>query len=181
MEWVSHCVGRFVGEDTVVLNEYDAVPAYLRLDRPGSFLGSPPSGGLGWGLGAAIGVAVARPESEVVAVLGDGTFVFANPVACLAMAAEVNAAIIVVICDNGGWAEVGAAVDEMYPAGAATGSGRGGPAGFTAPPAYHKVAAACGAAGLSVTEAAGLPAALEEARAARRAGRSAVVNVRCCW
>lgn len=53
-----------------------ALRAQLRMDRPGSFFyGS--GGGLGWGLPAAIGVALALPQRPVVAVLGDGSTQYA--------------------------------------------------------------------------------------------------------
>jgi len=44
----------------------------IRLTRPGSYYFSS-SGGLGFGLPAAIGVQLAQPDRPAVAVLGDGT------------------------------------------------------------------------------------------------------------
>lgn len=46
---------------------------YLRLNRPGTFFGSA-GGAMAWGLPAAMGVALARPDQRVVAVSGDGSF-----------------------------------------------------------------------------------------------------------
>lgn len=46
---------------------------YLRLNRPGSFFGSA-GGAMAWGLPAAMGVALARPDQRVVTVSGDGSF-----------------------------------------------------------------------------------------------------------
>ena len=37
--------------------------------------------GLGYGLGAALGVALSAPGREVVALVGDGSYVFGNPTA----------------------------------------------------------------------------------------------------
>jgi benzoylformate decarboxylase len=47
----------------------------LRLTRPNSFVHTV-GGGLGWGVGAAIGTSLARPDRPVVAVLGDGCALF---------------------------------------------------------------------------------------------------------
>jgi benzoylformate decarboxylase len=47
----------------------------LRLSEPGSFHHTV-GGGLGWGIGAAVGVALARPDRPVVAALGDGCALF---------------------------------------------------------------------------------------------------------
>lgn len=46
---------------------------YLRLHRQGTFFGSA-GGAMAWGLPAAMGVALARPDQRVVAVSGDGSF-----------------------------------------------------------------------------------------------------------
>jgi benzoylformate decarboxylase len=48
----------------------------LRLSRPGSYYFSA-SGGLGFGLSAAIGVQLAQPERQVVCVLGEGSAQYA--------------------------------------------------------------------------------------------------------
>jgi acetolactate synthase-1/2/3 large subunit len=46
---------------------------YLKLPRPGRFLGSA-GGAMAWGFPAAMGVALTRPEERVVSVNGDGCF-----------------------------------------------------------------------------------------------------------
>jgi benzoylformate decarboxylase len=47
----------------------------LRQDRPGSYVHTV-GGGLGWGIGAAIGTRIGDPSRPVVAVLGDGSAMF---------------------------------------------------------------------------------------------------------
>ena len=46
---------------------------YLEYERAGSFLGAA-GGAMGWGLPAAMGVQLARPEERVLCVSGDGAF-----------------------------------------------------------------------------------------------------------
>jgi acetolactate synthase-1/2/3 large subunit len=46
---------------------------YMPLPRPGSFYGAA-GGAMGWGLPAAMGVKLARPDEPVIAILGDGSF-----------------------------------------------------------------------------------------------------------
>lgn len=46
---------------------------------PGSYFGVPHSGYLGWGLGTALGLKLAQPDSTVVATIGDGSYIFAVP------------------------------------------------------------------------------------------------------
>ncbi len=65
--------------DAVVVDEAITVGVQLRpllrLTQPGSFVHTV-GGGLGWGIGAAVGTRMARPDRPVVAVLGDGCALF---------------------------------------------------------------------------------------------------------
>jgi acetolactate synthase I/II/III large subunit len=49
------------------------IARYLRIREPGSYFAAA-GGSMGWGLPAALGIQVARPERRVIAVLGDGSF-----------------------------------------------------------------------------------------------------------
>ena len=46
---------------------------YLPVERSGSYFGNA-GGAMGWGLGAALGMQIARPDERVVCVTGDGSF-----------------------------------------------------------------------------------------------------------
>src|SRR5204863_106953 len=61
--WASRCIGELVDESTVVVNEYPLDRRFAAFTRPGSYFGSPHSSGLGFGLGAALGVKLARPDA----------------------------------------------------------------------------------------------------------------------
>ncbi|MGW1681869.1 thiamine pyrophosphate-binding protein [Saccharopolyspora sp. NPDC002376] len=77
------------------------LPSYL----PASFLYPSGLGTLGYGLPAAIGAKIARPEDRVMALLGDGGAMFT--IAELATAAQLGLPLPVVIVDNGGYGEIG--------------------------------------------------------------------------
>src|SRR5215213_12025024 len=79
--WVSACLARARDPDSTIINEYTLLPEHCPSIRPGGFFGSSPAAGLGWGAGAALGVKLAEPDRQVIAVLGDGSYLFANPVA----------------------------------------------------------------------------------------------------
>jgi benzoylformate decarboxylase len=69
----------FPEDGIVVLESPSATPALrnqLRLGRPGSYYFSA-GGGLGFGMPAAIGVQLARPERPVVCVIGEGSAQYA--------------------------------------------------------------------------------------------------------
>lgn len=60
----------------------------------------------GWGGPASIGIQLARPQQRVVAVLGDGGFMFSST--AIYAAAQLDAPVIFVILNNGGWRDIGA-------------------------------------------------------------------------
>ena len=59
-------------------------------------------GGLGFALPAAVGVRLARPDRPVVAVVGDGSSLYA--IQALWSAARYRAGVLFVILSNGGYA-----------------------------------------------------------------------------
>ena len=74
-----------------------AQQARLPLDRPGSSYFSA-SGGLGFGLSAAVGVALADPSRPVVAAIGDGSMQYT--IQALASAAMLQVPVVVLVLDN---------------------------------------------------------------------------------
>lgn len=74
--------------------------SYMRFEDGENYLGA--SGSCqGWGLGAAIGAQVAQPDRTVVAVVGDGGFMFA--VQALWSAIQYKLPVVIVVVNNGGW------------------------------------------------------------------------------
>src|SRR5689334_6449536 len=69
--WASRCIGEILDESTVVVNEYPLDRRFAAFNRPGSYVGSPHSSGLGFGLGAALRAKLPRPEATVTATVGD--------------------------------------------------------------------------------------------------------------
>jgi benzoylformate decarboxylase len=68
-------------------------------------------GSLGWGLPAAIGAKLARPDRPVVLLVGDGSLHFS--VQALWTAVAQNAPVVVVVLDNGGYLAVKRAIENM--------------------------------------------------------------------
>jgi benzoylformate decarboxylase len=88
---------RLVNESTSNTSQFWA---HLDLDRPRSMF-FPAAGGLGFGLPAAVGVALADPTRPVVAVLGDGAVQYG--VQGLWTAAQLGLPITFVVLRNGGY------------------------------------------------------------------------------
>jgi benzoylformate decarboxylase len=76
-----------------------AIRNRLRLSRPGSYYFCA-SGGLGWGMGAAIGVQLAQPDRPVVCVLGEGSAQYAIQSLWTAVAYRVPVTFLVLRNDE---------------------------------------------------------------------------------
>ncbi len=59
------------------------------------------SGGIGWGIAAAVGVQLAQPARRVVAIIGDGSAMYS--IQALWSAANQKLPVIFVLCNNGGY------------------------------------------------------------------------------
>jgi acetolactate synthase-1/2/3 large subunit len=111
----TRCLDAVRPPGAIVVNEYSALREGLQLDEPGSFFQLPSSGGLGWGLPAALGAKQAAPERTVIAVQGDGAYLFANPAACHQAMAMHGLPVLTLVYNNEGWEGVQAAATGLYP------------------------------------------------------------------
>jgi acetolactate synthase-1/2/3 large subunit len=179
-EWASRCLGEAIGQDAIVVNEYPLRLEHCPRTLPGTYFGVSPAGGLGWGMGAALGAKLAAPDRLVVAALGDGAYVFANPTACHWVAAAHHLPILTVVFNNSLYGAVRNATLDMYGAGAAA-RGNGELLATLSPsPAFEKLVEASGGYGERVEKPAGLAPALKRAlEAVTREKRQALLNVVC--
>ncbi|HEY4473196.1 MAG TPA: thiamine pyrophosphate-dependent enzyme, partial [Stellaceae bacterium] len=178
--WVSACLAEARDPGAILVNEYTLMPEHCPSTRPGAFFGSSPAAGLGWGAGAALGVKLAEPDRQVVAVLGDGSYLFANPVAVHHAAAAHRLPVLFVVVNNAMWGAVRRATLGMYPQGEAARSNRPPFIDLEELPAFEQVCAAAGGYGERVDDPAALPGAFERAlRAVNVDKRQALLNVIC--
>ncbi|MFN8534006.1 MAG: thiamine pyrophosphate-requiring protein [Dehalococcoidia bacterium] len=145
--------------------------------QPGTLFKSGGSS-LGWALGAAVGVKLADPDREVVAVVGDGTFVYGCPTAALWAADIQKAPFLTVINNNRQHTATRNALRIGYPESYAEKTGSWPGILIDPPPDYATLARASRAHGETVDRIEDLKPALERAVAAVRAGQAAVVDVR---
>ncbi len=177
--WVAHCVGAFSEQhDTIIVSELGCQLADMTLTRPNCYFQEPPSGGLGWGLAAALGFQLAERERLVVATVGDGSYMFANPVACHQIAEAHDLPLLTIVLNNSGWNAVRHATLALYPDGAAAKANVMPLTIFSPSPDFVKVAEASRAYAERVDRGADLPAALERARhAIQTERRQALLDV----
>jgi acetolactate synthase-1/2/3 large subunit len=179
-DWLSRCIGEAVGPEALIVNEYPLRLEHAPRERAASYFGLSPAGGLGWGFGAALGAKLADPGRLVVATLGDGAYVFANPGACHWVSATQNLPILVVVFNNQLYGAVRNATLSMYGKGAAAEDAGRLLADLSPSPAFEKYSEASGGWGERVEDPAELPAALARALGVvRNEKRQALLNVVC--
>jgi thiamine pyrophosphate-dependent acetolactate synthase large subunit-like protein len=111
----------------------------LQLNTPGTFFTKGGSG-LGWALGASIGMKLASTPREsaidqvspsntselhdplVCCVTGDGAYMFSNPAVAFLDAAGHQTPFLTIIINNGGWNATRMCVDDVHPQGTAASS-----------------------------------------------------------
>jgi acetolactate synthase-1/2/3 large subunit len=169
---------KFRRPDDVVVAELVLPLGLMNLSEPGTFFGNSSAGGLGWGLGCALGLKLGRPERRVVSFIGDGTYMFANPTPAHFVSAAMGLPTLTVILNNRMWAAVRRATLSVYPDGAAAKVNRA-PLTYLEPaPDYELIVRASGGHGERVERVADLPAAFERAlRIVEVEKRQAVLNV----
>jgi len=147
-EYLVAAIRDAIGEDAIVVSEsvtnFHVVSQHLRRTRPGTIFSSG-GGSLGYNGGAAVGVKLARPDALVVAICGDGSYLFSQPSTVHWMARAYQAPFLHVVLNNGGWRAPRQAVLSVHPDGIAAKSPKID-IDFPQPPDYAGIAAAAGGA-----------------------------------
>ena len=143
-------------------------------DHPMSYMR--PAGGLGQGLGIALGAKLAAPERPVTALIGAGSFLY-NPITqSLGVSRESDLPILIVVFNNASYAAMKSLHLSFYPEGTAAQTGVFH--GVDIPgPDYSELAKPFGGYGERVEDPGRLRGALAEAQAAVDAGQVAIVDV----
>ncbi len=165
-EYLSRMIGETVGDDAVIFNEYPLRPDHCAREKPGTFFALGPAGGLGWGFGAALGAKLAAPDKLVVATLGDGAYMFANPTVAHWVSAVHKLPILTIVFNNSRYGAVRRATLSMFKDGVAGENDGRVLADLDPAPPYDEMAQAQGAYGERVEKPADLPA--RSARPRRR-------------
>jgi acetolactate synthase-1/2/3 large subunit len=182
-EFLTASVRRHIGEDAVVLSEgvtnYPAIRHHSGRNRPATYFASGGSS-LGWSGGAAIGMKLAEPERLVVALTGDGSYLFSAPSTVHWMAAHYRTPFLQVIYNNGGWRAPRFSALAVHPQGYAAKANDLDLNLVDPEPDYAGIAAAAGGAyARTVKSPKALDAALAEGvRVVREEKRCAVIDAR---
>ncbi len=145
-------------------------------DRPGSYFSGTGSSG-GWAPGAAFGAKLAAPDRDIVAVSGDGFYMFGTPAPAIWAAVHHSAPFLMVVYTNRSYTTGTMGVVRSFgPDSYAAQSGFEG--GYFDPPIdFAKEGEAAGAYGENVTDPAEIGPALKRGLEQVRDGKPAVISV----
>jgi acetolactate synthase-1/2/3 large subunit len=175
---VAAAIGNAIrGRRATVISELGATLDELGLTAHDSWRQEPHSGGLGWGLPCALGMKLADPDRLVVATMGDGSYLFANPVAAHHVAEAQSIAVLTVILNNAGYGAVQQSVTGLYPTGYAAKADVVPLTSLSPSPDFRLVAESCRAWAETVTQPDELAGALDRAIDQVDGGRQAVLDV----
>jgi acetolactate synthase-1/2/3 large subunit len=178
--WISHCIDQVKGEEGIVVKESPIVLEHMRFSKPGTLFYIGAAGGLGWGLGAALGMKAAVPEKLVICTVGDGSYMFGNPIPAHYVSAAENLPILTVVCNNKMWGAVKRSTRDVYSDGFAARSNREPLTYFDPELRFEKAVEVAGGHGERVEDPAELPHALERAlKVVEGEKRQALLNVIC--
>ena len=176
---LSRAIDRIKG-DGILINELGVQLDHVTITAPGSYFQQSSAGGLGWGLGAALGAKLAAPDRFIIAAVGDGSYMFGNPTPAHYISRALDLPVLFVIANNSGWASVRSETHAMYPDGFSRGLNRMPLAALEPSPDFEKVIEASGGYGERVEAPEELGPALERAvRAVKVEKRQALLNVIC--
>jgi acetolactate synthase-1/2/3 large subunit len=178
--WIAYELAAVLPDEAILVNEtithrLDLLRLHERAGA-GSFYEAS-YGGLGVGLGMALGVKHAHGDRTVVCTIGDGAFHY-NPVAgSFGAAQEHGLPILVVLFDNAGYLSQKTDVATYFPRGAAAQSGRFAGTTIAPQPDYVLLARAYGGTGEKVERPGEVRPALQRGLEAVASGRLALVHL----
>lgn len=178
--WVAHELNEVLPRNAIVVNETishrgDLMQLLDRLPVGGFYESS--YGGLGMGLGTALGVKHALPDRPVVLAIGDGSFYYNAVPAAFGACQEHDLPLLVVLFDNGGYASQKNDVVREYPDGWAVRTRQFIGTSITPRPDYALLAQAFGGHGERVEKPGDVRAALKRGLDAIAQGRLALVHI----
>ncbi|MDB5597110.1 MAG: hypothetical protein JWM36_4071 [Hyphomicrobiales bacterium] len=174
--FVAHALNQVKDKDAIISDELGVPLPFLELDLPGCFLAGS-SGGLGVGLGQALGAKLAAPHRQVITCCGDGSYMFGLPTAAHYVGRAEKLPTLTIIMNNSMWYAVRRATLGMYPDGMASKANHLPMVDLTPAPDYEKIVEACGGYGERVEDPGKLIGAIERGLRKVEDGTAVTLNV----
>ncbi len=177
--WLSYNVGQLLDDNCLLLDDTlggNRARGFMPCNRPGSYFANPGSSG-GWAPGAALGAKLAAPDRDVIAITGDGFYMFGTPAPAIWAASHHDAPFMCVVYTNRSYTTGTSRVVGTYGADSHAPNG-GFEGGYFDPPIdFAKEAEAAGAYGENVRDPAEVAPALARGLEQVRGGTPAVISV----
>jgi thiamine pyrophosphate-dependent acetolactate synthase large subunit-like protein len=178
--WMALALSEVLPRDAIVVGESivhrPLVTRYLRQSLPGTYA-QMFHGGLGVGMGVALGIKVAAPDKLVVAVEGDGAFSYNPVVAALGFSQQFKAPILTLVMNNAGYAAMRRAHINYFPEGWSVRTGTFYGSDITPSPDYGALARAFGGYGERVDDPSELTNAYRRSIDAVNSGQPAILDI----
>ena len=179
--WVVHELNEALPPGAVVVDETIThrldIHRFLEDLAPGAFFEGA-YGGLGTGLGTALGVKAAAPDRTVIALIGDGSFNYNPVLAALGVCQEHGMPMLIVLFNNAGYLSQKSGIPRHYPDGWAVTSQTFVGTSIAPNPDYAAIARAFDGYGEKVEQPGEVRAALARGLEAVRQGRVALLDMR---
>lgn len=179
-DFLTATIQEVIDSDTIVVNEtisnFGSVWRNIERTQPGTLYGSGASS-LGWHGGGALGIKLANPDKHVVALTGDGTYMFSVPSSVHWISGKYKLPFLTIIYNNRGWKSPKLSTLGVHPDGIANQEDNFW-VNFGETAKYEKIAEASGGAlALEVRNPDELKKVLQQGFDSVKNGKSAVINV----
>ena len=176
--WLCGALRQVMPDDVVYVDEIvrhsGEIREHVPWTRPQSYFAT--GGGLGQGLGVALGVKLANPDRPVVALMGDGSFLYNPVVQSLGASRDRELPILIIVFNNGKYAAMQGGYQRLYPDGVSIANELYHGVHINGPD-YAELVKPFGGYGQRVEDPAELPGALAAGLKANQEGRMALLNV----
>jgi len=180
-KWLIRCIAEELPENSIILEETvtnrPRVHNILPRNANGDFL---VSGGasLGWAIGAAVGVKLAAQEKDVIALVGDGAFVYGAPTSAIWASMKYQTPFLTIIFNNSEHFSTRRSLQKFYPESAAKRINTFPGLDISPSPNYADLAKASGAYGETIEDPNEIKDAIKRGLSQTRNGISAIIDVR---
>ncbi|OGQ83531.1 MAG: hypothetical protein A3G40_15395 [Deltaproteobacteria bacterium RIFCSPLOWO2_12_FULL_57_22] len=179
--WVMYELNQVLPADAMIVEETIthrlALHRYVDKLKPGSFFAGS-IGGLGTGLGTALGVKAAAPKRPVICLIGDGSFNYDPGLAAMGFCQEHQMPIMIVIFNNYGYLSQKSGIPRYFPNGWAVKNKNFVGISITPSPDYSVLPRAFDGYGEKVEEPGEVRKALERGLKAVAAGQVVLIDIR---
>ena len=178
--WLCYAINEWLPPETIVVEETithkQSIARFIRRIKPGNFIMGH-SGGLGTGMGVALGVKLASPNQPVVHLVGDGSFNYNPVLSALGFSQEYKVPVLTVVFNNGAYRAMQSAHLRLYPEGWASRNQTFYGVDIAPNPDYAQLTKAFDAYGEKVEDPNEITHALGRAWEAMKHGKTALLDV----